>query len=149
MSSSCSIPELKKSDWAFMQLANLDAVISYMETTVEEAWRTETVRSADGSTNCFFGHLFNMGADDEQGSALWNWFEELWATTYMIYPVNDGRNEKYQQKTPKKRVLAYLRALADGTEMTTGQSMEAEYQRRMGPGSGRGETFCSVPTHDS
>lgn len=115
----------KKSDWAFIQLANLDAVITYMENTDEKAWQTGTVRSADGSTNCFFGHLFNMGGTDEQGSALWNWFEELWATTYMIYPVNDGQNPAYPQPTPKQRVLAYLRALADGTELTTTQSMAA------------------------
>ena len=147
--SSETAPAFSPSDWAFTQLANLDAVITYMETTSEDAWRTETVRSADGSTNCFFGHLFNMGADDEQGSALWNWFEELWATTYMVYPVNDGQNEKYQQKTPKKRMLAYLRALADGTEMTTEQAMEAEYQWRTAPGESSGETLCSVPTHIS
>lgn len=36
------------------------------------------------STDCFFGHLFNMGANDAEGSALWNTFEELWATTYRI-----------------------------------------------------------------
>lgn len=131
----------KKSDWALMQLANLDAVITYMEATDVDAWRTETVRSADGSTNCFFGHLFNMGADDEQGSALWNWFVELWATTYMVYPVNDGISEKYQQETPKKRMLAYLRALADGTEMTTAQAMEAEYQRRTAPDGSRGAAY--------
>lgn len=147
--SSESAPAFKKSDGALMQLANLDAVIAYMEATDEDAWRTETVRSADGSTNCFFGHLFNMGADDEQGSALWNWFEELWATTYMVYPVNDGQHEKYQQKTPKKRMLAYLRALADGTEMTTEQAMEAEYQWRTSPDESSGETLCSVPTHIS
>jgi hypothetical protein len=30
----------------------------------EASWQVNTVRSADGATNCFFGHLFNMGAND-------------------------------------------------------------------------------------
>ncbi|MCC3292412.1 hypothetical protein [Arthrobacter sp. zg-Y1110] len=115
-------------DWALIQLANLDSVITYMEATDEDAWRVDTVRSADGTTNCFFGHLFNMGGTDERGSALWNWFEEMWATTYAIYPVNDGKNPAYPQATPKQRVLAYLRALADGTELTTLQAMEEYFK---------------------
>lgn len=115
-------------EWAQEQLRNLDSVIAYMESTDEAAWRVDTVRSADGTTNCFFGHLFNMGGNDERGSALWNWFEEMWSTTYRIYPINDGDNPDYPQATPKQRVLAYLRALADGTEMSTAESMEACYQ---------------------
>ena len=118
-------------DWARETLETLDGVIAYMESTEEDAWRVDTVRSADGKTNCFFGHLFNMGGTDERGSALWNTFEDRWATTYMIYPVNDGQNPAYPQSTPKKRVLAYLQALAEGTEMTTWQSMEAEYQAHL------------------
>ena len=105
--------------WASRQLEALDGVITAMESTAEEAWRVETVRSEDGATNCFFGHLFNLGGDDKHGSALWNVFEEQWATTYMLYPVNDGQNPKYPQDTPKQRVLAYLRDLRDGKAMTT------------------------------
>lgn len=120
--------DLDASEWAIDQLKNLDTVIAYMEGTAEESWRTDTVRSADGSTNCFFGHLFSMGGNDERGSALWNWFEEAWSSTYRIYPINDGDNPDYPQATPKQRVLAYLRALADGTELNTADSMDAYYQ---------------------
>lgn len=105
--------------WAQDQLQNLDSVIAYMESTDEAAWRVEAVRSADGTTNCFFGHLFAMGGEDRRGSQLWGLFEEIWATTYMIYPVNDGRNPDYSQATPKQRVLAYLRDLRDGKAKST------------------------------
>lgn len=114
--------------WAHTQLQTLDGVISYMETTPEDAWQVNTVRSEDGSTNCFFGHLFNMGANDAEGSALWDAFESTWATTYRLYPVNDGKNPSYPQATPRQRVLAFLRDLRDGKAMTTEQSMEACYQ---------------------
>lgn len=109
------------------QLTDLNSVIQYMEATAEDSWQVDSVRSSDGSTNCFFGHLFNMGVDDKEGSHLWNAFEELWATTYMLYPVNDGEHRDYQQATPKQRVLAYLRDLQSGASPTTMQLMEAEF----------------------
>lgn len=133
-----SAPEIDASEWAIDQLKSLDTVIAFMEGTAEESWRTDTVRSADGSTNCFFGHLFNMGGNDERGSALWNWFEEAWSTTYRIYPINDGDNPDYPQSTPKQRVLAYLRALADGTELNTTDSMDAYYQMILAEEDARG-----------
>lgn len=117
--------------WAMEVLADLRALIAYLETTPEEAWQADTVRSGDGTRNCFFGHLHAWGGGDTRGSALWDAFEELWSTTYRIYPVNDGQDPRYQQPTPKQRVLAYLRALAAGDEPTTHQSLEAEYQAHL------------------
>lgn len=102
----------------------IQEIIDYMESTPEESWCTDVVRKEN--TNCFFGHLFSMGKDDREGNILWGGFEESWATTYMIYPVNDGQNPKYQQPTPKQRVIAYLKDLRDGKEMTTYQSMDYE-----------------------
>lgn len=52
----------------------------------------------------------------------------MWATTFMIYPVNDGENPKYTQETPKQRCLAYLKDLRDGKEKNTRQLM-AEYEK--------------------
>lgn len=121
-------PDLSPRDWAAAQLENLDPVIAYMESTVEDSWNLDTVRSKDGSRNCFFGHLFNMTPDEDRANALWAMFEDLYATTYVIYPVNDGSNPRYPQETPRQRILAYLRALQSGDEMTTDQSMEADYQ---------------------
>lgn len=106
----------------------LDDVISYMEATDPETWNLDTVRSQDGKNNCFFGHLFNMGRDEQEANRIWGWFEEAWATTYRIYPINDGQNPRYQQPTSKERVLAFLYALRAGKELTTMEQMEADYQ---------------------
>lgn len=120
-------PRLSDRGWAEMQLGDLASVIAYMEGTEEDAWRVDTVRSADGTTNCFFGHLFNMGGNDARGNLLWEGFEEAWATTYMIYPINDGSDSRYPQATPKQRVLAYLRDLNSGAQKTVPQVMEEEF----------------------
>lgn len=115
-------------EWAATQLETLAPVITYMEATAEDSWNVDTVRSKDGSRNCFFGHLFNMAPDEARANALWGMFEDLWSTTYRIYPINDGTDPRYPQETPKQRILAYLRALQSGDELTTEQSMEACYQ---------------------
>ncbi len=108
--------------------STIEAVIAHMEATAEDSWQMDVVRSADGSRNCFFGHLFSMGADDREGTRLWDWFESAHSTTYAIYPINDGEHPEYQQTTPKQRVLAYLRDLRDGLAKTTMQCMEEDYQ---------------------
>lgn len=121
-------PALSPRDWAAAQLQTLDTVIAYMESTAEEDWNLNTVRSKDGKKNCFFGHLFNMSPDEERANALWAMFEDLWSTTYVVYPINDGTNKRYPQETPKQRILAYLRALQAGEEKTTEQSMEESFR---------------------
>lgn len=120
-------PALSDEAWAGMKLRRLDPVIAYMEATDEDAWQVDTVRSANGSTNCFFGHLFNMGGTDARGNALWEGFESAWASTYRLFPINDGEHPRYPQPTPKQRVLAFLRDLNSGAVMTTPQQMEEEY----------------------
>jgi hypothetical protein len=110
------------------------SIIDYMEATPEASWEVGVVRSKDGTRNCFFGHLFEMAGDDATGNLWWGYFEDAWATTYMIYPVNDGSNSVYQQPTPKQRILAYLRDLRDGKAETTWQLMEADYQASMHEG---------------
>lgn len=101
---------------------SLDAIILYMENTSEESWCTDVVKTKDGK-NCLFGHLFDLG-----GVKLFNWFENI-ATTYMVYPVNDGENPNYQQPTPKQRCIAYLKDLQSGKAKTTYQLMD-EYDER-------------------
>lgn len=96
---------------------SLDTIIDYLEGTEEQSWCTDVVKTQDGK-NCLFGHLFDLG-----GSELMDWFENI-ATTFMVYPVNDGENEKYQQPTPKQRCIAYLKDLKSGKEKTTYQLME-------------------------
>ncbi|WP_415854140.1 hypothetical protein [Sinomonas sp. G460-2] len=116
-------------DWAYETLADLGPLIAHLETTGEDTWQTDVVRSEDSTRKCFFGHVHAWGGDDTRGSALWEAFEELWSTTYRIYTVNDGSDPGYHQPTPKERILAYLGKLQSGEEPTTHESMEAEYQR--------------------
>ena len=112
----------------------IQSLINYLENTQEESWRTDTVRSKDGKTSCVMGHIFNFGGGDGNideygtngGTRAWDFFEEAWATTYMIYPVNDGESKKYTQNTPKQRVLAYLKNLRDKKEKTTQDYMREE-----------------------
>ncbi|QOD06126.1 hypothetical protein [Pseudarthrobacter sp. BIM B-2242] len=140
-------------EWAAAQLETLDPVIAYMEATAEDSWNLDTVRSKDGSKNCFFGHLFNMAPDDDHANALWGMFEDLWSTTYRIYPINDGTNPSYPQETPKQRILAYLRALQAGDELTTEQSMEACYQLHLDAEAAKqaagGQTVPAVATQNA
>jgi hypothetical protein len=112
-------------------LKNLTQFISYLQNTTDEEWRVGTVRDSENKTNCCFGHLVNWYYGKEytgQISEIWDLFEELWATTYMIYPVNDGENTKYQQATPKARIIAYLINLNTGKAMTTRQYMERDFK---------------------
>lgn len=120
-------PALSPREWAEAQLVNLDTVIAYMEATEEDAWNLDTVRSKDGAKNCFFGHLFNMSPDEDRANALWGLFEDLYATTFMVYGINDAPGARYPQDTPKQRVIAYLRDLASGKEKTSAQVVEDHY----------------------
>lgn len=103
----------------------IDDLILYLEKTKPENWIVDKVRTKDGR-GCVMSHIFDFGGGDEKneagftkGGEAWDFFEEVWATTYMIYPVNDGENKKYQQPTPKERCIAYLKDLRDGKEKTT------------------------------
>ncbi len=108
-------------------MKTLQEIIDYMETTKEESWCVDVVRTKD-QKNCFFGHLVNMESDPREGQFLWDIFEECIATTYMIFPVNDGENKDYQQPTPKQRVIAYLKDLRDKKTPTT-QDLMREYEK--------------------
>ncbi len=120
---------------------SLEAFIAYLETTTDDEWQTDTVRNQDNSKNCVMGHLVNWAyGKDYNGNVapIWDWFEESWATTYMVYPVNDGQsptwmNHGYDQVTPKARVIAYLRNLLDGRELTTYEIMD-EHESQMSNG---------------
>ena len=125
---------------------DIDWIIDRLDAIPDSRWRVGTVRGAgpDGTTtNCVMGHLFDLGGGDELvqlpgfrpstgGGLLWSWFEECWATTYRIYPVNDGEDPRYRQSTPRERVVAFLRDLRDGLELTTYASMDAESDWRSG-----------------
>lgn len=109
-------------------------LINYLEKTKEEDWILWRCRTADGK-GCVMSHIFDFGGGDEKdadgytlGGQSWDFFEECWATTYMIFPVNDGENKKYQQSTPKQRCLAYIKNLRDGIEKNTQQLFKESEQ---------------------
>lgn len=108
----------------------LPELIEYLKNTDKDSWCTDVVRTKD-KKNCIMGHVFSFCADEdgEHGGDGWDYFEEVWATTYMIYPVNDGTHPKYQQKTAKDRCLAYLHDLLTGNEKNTLQLMEEDWRK--------------------
>jgi hypothetical protein len=106
------------------ELPSIDNIIEYLENTTEESWCLDVVKTKEGG-NCLFGHLFDMG-----GSRLMDLFEDQFATTFMVYPVNDGTNPKYQQSTPKQRCLAYVKDLKSGVAQTT-QDIYKEYDEEI------------------
>lgn len=103
--------------------------IAYLKLTDDSTWCTDVVRTKDGKGNCLYGHLSNFcgHAGDDNVSSDFDWFDSLVSTSYIIYPVNDGTHEKYQQDTPKKRCIAYMEALLSGEELTTIPGMEKCY----------------------
>lgn len=127
-------------DKALAVVEDIQPLINHLAATQTDSWQLDVVRSADGTRNCFFGHLFQWAVDNASEHApgtdpekwanhVWEMFEERWSTTYAIYPVNDGSNPKYPQVHARDRMVAYLEALRDGREMTTMESMDADYQR--------------------
>ena len=112
------------SDWT------LDRIIGYFESTSEDSWAVDVVRTQTGR-NCIFGHLHAMGGGDEEmgGSHLMDYFEEAFCTTWRMYEVNDGHLPEYQQSTPRQRCLAYLYNLRDGKELTTYEAMDRDARR--------------------
>ena len=92
---------------------SLERVVRFLERTESEKWCTGVVKTKENQS-CVMGHVFDMGGD-----YFWSMFEEIYATTFMIYPVNDGDHPDYQQATPKERVISYLKDMLEGKVKTT------------------------------
>jgi hypothetical protein len=109
-------------------LPPLPEIIAFLESTPEDSWWAgPTFRSdpdADGVVrHCGLSHVF-----EKWGDRGFDEFEALYSTSYCIgAQVNDKPTKAYPQDTPKARVVAYLKAMLAGDEMTTEQSMEADY----------------------
>lgn len=103
------------------------AVRDHLSATAEGDWCVDVVRSGDGRRNCIFGHIFAMGRDDTEGNKWFDWFENVWGTTYCLYLVNDGTNPNYPQSTPKRRCLAFVDRLLSGEEDPTWVSMARQF----------------------
>lgn len=106
----------------------LNEFILYLEKTDPSSWCTDVVKTEDGK-NCLFGHLvdyFECEPDDRVSNII-DIFENLYASTYMIYPVNDGKNLNYKQDNPKDRCIAYLKNIMCGKEENTMQAFDRCY----------------------
>lgn len=104
----------------------LQQIIDHLKSTGKDEWCKDVVRTKDSKQNCLFGHVFNMGGDDNKLANKWWDFMEMCATTYMVYPVNDGSHPDYKQDNPRDRCIAYLEDLLAGKQLTTLQSMEED-----------------------
>lgn len=110
-----------RNDEAHGPLPSLDDLIGVLEKTDPATWWAgPTFRSPDETQHCVLSHIFEMYGPDAM-----ELFEAGWSTQFCIGMVNDGENPQYQQATAKDRSLAYLRALRDGHEQTTMESMES------------------------
>ncbi|MDN3651261.1 hypothetical protein QWY77_00490 [Thalassotalea ponticola] len=101
--------------------------INYLESTHDDDWTIDVVKNKAGTKNCLFGHLWDFagGNDNEEaGNRLWDWFESAVSTTHYVYPINDGKNPKYQQETPKLRCIHFLKDLYNGRELTTFEGID-------------------------
>lgn len=111
------------------KIGDLPSFIKYLENTTDNEWQTDFVRNSANSKNCLFGHLVNWfyGKDyDGVISPAWDMFEETWATTFEIYEINDGRDKRYPQPTPKRRCIEHLKNLWLGLAEPTWVQMEAK-----------------------
>ncbi|RAN77982.1 hypothetical protein B5P43_18295 [Bacillus sp. SRB_336] len=112
------------------KLGTLQPFIQYLLDTDESEWRVDTVRNADNTENCLFGHLVNFiyGKDYKDSiSRAWDFFEEAWSSTYEVYDINDGKDKRYQQPTPRQRCIAFMKDLSLGLQPPTWQQMENDH----------------------
>lgn len=110
---------------------NMQDFIDYLEETRPDQWYLHKVRNKENTKNCLYGHLINWYyGKDYTGdcTAMWDAFEEV-GTTFYVYPINDGQNPDYPQKTAKERCIAYLKNVRDGKELWTAEAMEEEFKK--------------------
>lgn len=120
------------------KLTHLDQFIQYLQETREDQWAIDVVRTEGGKKNCLFGHLVNwVYGPDYEGSVsmAWDLFEEMWSSEWEVYPINDGKDPRYQQPTPKQRCMAFMKDLWLAQAIPTWKYMEIqemEAKQRMG-----------------
>ena len=111
---------------------DLQQFIDYLKATEPSDWYLHKVRNKTNTKNCLYGHLVNWyyGKDYEGSvSNIWDAFEEM-ATTFYVYPINDGQNPKYPQKTARERCIALMENYRDGKELWTEQAIKQEMKEK-------------------
>lgn len=106
---------IKEEDRQVENREMIESALKYITRTKEDSWCKDVVKTKDGKS-CIIGHVFDMG-----GNKAMDWFESSVATSYMIYPVNDGTHPDYPQPTPKERCIAYLEDVLSGKQKTSAQ----------------------------
>lgn len=88
---------------------NIDHFIKKFEAIPDDLWTVDVYRASSGR-HCALGHCgesFTVGITDES-RALENLFSDL---NVPVSSVNDGKDSRFQQPTPKQRILAALNYL--------------------------------------
>lgn len=105
-------------------LDRLDRAIALLEGTDPDTWWAgPTYRSPCGRYHCALAHL-----EVAWGMSEMEAFESEWSNSYVLGLINDGRNPKYPQPTPKERSLAYLYALRRGEEDSILEGMDRDFR---------------------
>lgn len=104
-------------------LPSLADIIAALDATATDSWwEGPTFRSPCDTKHCVLSHIF-----EQWGARGFDEFEDRYATSYVVGgAVNDKVSVAYPQAEPKDRVVAYLRAMLAGDEMTTHESMDAQ-----------------------
>lgn len=99
----------------------LEEFLEYLKSTQEKSWCEKVTKTKDGR-KCVLGHVFDFGrAAGCSGNYAMDMFEEIYATSYMMFLVNDGDHPDYPQPTPKQRCISYFTNMMNGKEKTTQQ----------------------------
>lgn len=109
---------------------DMGELVKYLENTKASEWYLHKVRNKGNTKNCLYGHVVNWyyGKDypgENDVTPIWDAFEEV-GTTFYVYPINDGRNPKYPQKTARERCIAYLTNIQSGDELWSWAAMERD-----------------------
>lgn len=124
----------KTTDRIFQEIEEgLPDFISYIINTDDADWQIDIVRDKNNERNCLFGHLVNWYFGREyQGdiTTAWDAFESIWSTTFEVFEINDGRDKRYQQPTPRQCCIAFLKDLWLARAEPTWRQMERDHERR-------------------
>lgn len=100
-------------------------LINLFKPIPEEDWGTGSFRQDNGRTCCAIGHTyykkdeggtFTLIRPEATGVNL-GWDPDVQKVGFSkIFNVNDKTSIRYNQATPKKRVIAFLRDIVDGRE---------------------------------
>jgi hypothetical protein len=102
-----------------------DIVAHLAATDPDTWWAGPTFRDTDaGGRTC---HCVLSHVHERWGARAMGEFEERFSTSFVIGHVNDGENPRYPQAHAKDRCLAFLADLAAGAELTTYESLEADF----------------------